>query len=95
MITISCHFALSFKIMRITQPKWAGIILLCTAQAIHSVRGDEIDIAYIRCIDIREPKAFELWDSAEDGIRKVQPFDRVQIRDDFTEDTFTLSFSMH
>ena len=59
MITISCHFAHSRKIMRIPQPGRAGVILPRTAQAIRSGRGDEIDIAYIRCIDSSEPKAFE------------------------------------
>ena len=78
--------------MRIPQPGWADVILLRTAQAICSSRGDEIDIAYIRCIDGREPEAFELWALAEDGICEVHPFARFQIRDDFTEDTFYTEF---
>ena len=43
----------------------------------------------------RESKDFELWAFAEDGIREVHPFARVQIRDDFTEETFFTEFSMH
>ena len=69
MITISCCFAHSFKIMCIPHPGWADVNLPRTTQAIRSGRGDKIDIAYIRCIDGREPEDFELWDFAEDGIR--------------------------
>ena len=71
MITVICRFAHSFKIMRIAQPGWNDVILLRTAQAISSDRGYETDISYIRCIDGREPEAFELWALAEDGICKV------------------------
>ena len=92
MITISCRFSHSFKIMSIPQPGWADVILLCTNQAICSVRGDKIGIVYIRCIDGREPEAFELWAFSENRIREVHLFARVQIRDDFTEDTFYTEF---
>ena len=95
MITISCCFAHSFKIMRIPQPGWADVILLRTSQAIWSGKGYKIDIAYIRCSDGREPEVFEFWAFAEDGIHEFHPFARVQIRDDFTKDTFYTEFSMH
>ena len=78
--------------MRIPQPGWAGIILQHTAQGICSGTGDEIDIAYIRCINVRVPEAFELWVFTEDGICGVHPFARFQLRDDFTEDTFYTEF---
>ena len=74
--------------MRIPQPVWADVIFPRIAQAIRSGRGDEIGIAYIRCIRGMVPEAFELWNFAEDGIREVHPFARVQLRDNFTEDTF-------
>ena len=69
--------------MLIPQPGWTGIILLRTVQYIPSGREDEIEIAYICCIDGREPEAFELWAFAEDGICKVHPYAWVQISDDF------------
>ena len=78
--------------MRIPQPEWTDVILPRTAQAIRSGRGVEIEIAYIRCIDGREPEAFELWDFSEDGIHEVHPFARVQIKDDLTKDTFYTHF---
>ena len=92
MITVCCRFAHSFKIMRIPQPEWTDVILPRTAQDIRSGRGGEIEIAYIHCIDGREPEAFELWAFSEDRIREVHPLARVQIRDDFTEDTFYTHF---
>ena len=92
MITVICRFAHSFKIMRISQTGWTDVILPHTAQALHYGRGDKIDTVYICCIDGREPKAFELWALAEDGIRELHPFARVQIRDNFIEDTFYTIF---
>ena len=92
MINISCRFAHSFKIMCIPQPGLADVFLPRTSQAICSGGGYKIDIAYIRCIDGREPKDFELWVFSEDVICKVHPFARLQIRDDFTEDTFYTDF---
>ena len=78
--------------MHIPQPGWTDVILLRTAQAICSGRGGEIEIAYIRCIDDREPEAFELWDFSKDRIHEVHPFARVQTSDNFTEDTFYSHF---
>ena len=52
-------------------------------------------MAHIRCIYGREPRSFELWDFNQDGIRKVHPFSRFQINDDFIKDTFYSHFSMH
>ena len=92
MITIICRFAHSFIIMRVHQPGWDDVILPRTAQSICSGRGDEIDIVHIRCINSRVPEAFELWAFAEDGICEVRLFARVQLRDNFTEDTFYTDF---
>ena len=78
--------------MRISQPGWADVILPLTSQSIRSGRGDEIDIAYIRCINGRVPEAFELWFFTDDRICGVHPFARVQIRDNCTEDIFYTIF---
>ena len=95
MIQLCCRFAHSFKIIRIPQPGWTKCILLSTAQYLRPGRGGEINIAYIRGIDGREPEDFELWDFSEEIICDVQPFARVQISNDFTKDTFYSHFSMH
>ena len=81
--------------MRIPQPGWTEVILPLPDQALHSGREGEIEVAYICCIYGREPEVFELWVFAEDVIRAVHPFARVQISDDFTEDTFYSHFLMH
>ena len=78
--------------MSIPQPGWTEVILPRPAQALRSGRGGEIEVAYIRCIGGREPEAFELWAFAEDVIREVHLFSRVQISNDFTEDTFYSHF---
>ena len=88
MITLCCRFAHSFKIMRIPQPGWTKFIVPRPAQALYSGRGGKVEIAYFRCIDVREPEAFELWNFAEDRIREVHLFARFQTSNDFTEDTF-------
>ena len=92
MITISCCFAHSFKIMCITQP----VIPLCVPpqpiQALCSGRGGEIDVMYIRCLNGRVPKAYKLWALAEDEVCEVHPSSRVRLLDDFREDTFHTHF---
>ena len=88
MITVCYHFAHSFKTTRIPQTRWTEVFLPRPAQALRSGRGGEIDITYIRCINGRDPEVFKLWTFAEDKIRKVHPFARVQISNEFTEDTF-------
>ena len=74
--------------MCIPQHGWTEVILPLPAQAHCSGRGGEIEVAYIHCINSREPEDFELSDFAEDEIRKIHSFARVQISDDFTENTF-------
>ena len=92
MIMVSCRFAHSFKIMRIPKPGWTDVILPRNDQSFCSGISGEIKIVFICCIDSKDPKNFELWALAEDVIREVYPFARVQIRDDFTEDTFYTHF---
>ena len=81
--------------MRTPHPGWTSVILPHLAQALLSGRGKKIEIAYIYCINGREPEAFELWAFAEDGIRDVHLFARVQISDDTPRTIFTPTFSMH
>ena len=78
--------------MRIPHPGWTEVILPHPDQALCSDRGGGIEVAYICCINGREPKAFELWAFDEGGISKVHPFARVQISNNFTEDTFYFRF---
>ena len=92
MITVSCRFAHSFKIMRITQPAIPFVFRPHPSQALRSGRGGEIDVPYIRCLGGRVPEAFELWDLAEDGVREVHPSTRVKLLDNFREDTFHTHF---
>ena len=92
MITVSCCFVHGFKIMHIPQ----DIIPLCAppqpVTVICSVRGDEIEVPYICCIDGRVPEFYELWALAEDGVREVHPYDRVRLLSLFREDTFHTHF---
>ena len=78
--------------MRVAQPGWTEVILPRPAQALRSGRGGKIEIAYIRCLHSMEPEDFERWAFAEDRIREVHPFARVQISDNFTLDTFHSHF---
>ena len=71
LITVNCRFAHSFKIMPIPQPAIPFVVFQHPVQAIRSSIGDEIDIAYIRCLDGRVPEAFELWVFSEDIVREV------------------------
>ena len=92
MITVSCHFAHSFKIMCIPQliiPVRAHpqpVTFICSGSA------DVIEVPYIRCLNGRVPEAFELWALAEDGVRKVHLYARVKLRSEFREDTFQTFF---
>ena len=63
--------------MCLTQPGIPVFVPLRPAQALRYGRGGEIEVAYIRCIDGREPEAFGLWVFAEDGICKIHPYARV------------------
>ena len=52
----------------------------------------KIDVPYIRCLDGRVPEAYELWALAEDGVREVHPYARVELLDDFREHNFHTHF---
>ena len=57
-----------------------------------SGRDDVIYVAYICCLHGRVPEAFEVWDLAEDRVRKVHPYTRVKLLSDFREDNFQTFF---
>ena len=92
MITVSCRFAHSFKIMRVPQP----IIPLCAPwqpiQVLLFDRGDKIDVPYIRCLGDWVPEAYELWALDEDGVRGFHPYASVTLLSEFREDTFHTHF---
>ena len=54
--------------------------------------ADVIEVPYIRCLNGRVPEDFELWDLAKDGVYEVQPYARVKLRSEFSEDTFQTFF---
>ena len=92
MITVSCCFAHSFKIVRIPQPI---IPVRATPQPVTVLRygrADVIEVPYIPCLHGRVPEAFELWALAEDGVCKVHPYARVKLCSNFREDTFQTFF---
>ena len=92
MITVSCRFAHSFKIMRIPQ----RIIPFCAHQkpvtVLHSGIADVIEVPYIRCINGRLPECFELWALAEDGFCEVRLYARVRLLSEFWGDTLHTHF---
>ena len=92
MITVCCRFAHSFKTMARRKPVSVQVLPLHTVQRLHSGRRGEGKVWFISCIEGREPKIYELWNFAEDGTRKVHPFARVQISDNFTGETFHTHF---
>ena len=79
MVTVSCRFAPSFKIMRVPRP----IIPLHAPpqpiQVFHSGRGGKINVPYIRCLNGRVPETYELWAIAEDRVHEFHPYARVRL----------------
>ena len=73
MITVSCRFAHSFKIMRIPQP----IILFRDppqpGTVLRSGSGDKVKVPYFCCLNGWVPECFELWALAEDIVHEVYP----------------------
>ena len=49
-------------------------------------------VPYMVCLNGRVPKMYELWDLNAQVVREVHSFARVQIFDDFIEDTFKTFF---
>ena len=92
MITVCYRFAHSFKIMHRRQPVFFEVVPTRTVQILSSDGGGEGDVWFTRCIEGRKPKIYELWTFADDGIREVHPYARVQISDDFIGETFHTHF---
>ena len=61
-------------------------------QALCSGRGGKIDVPYISCLNGPVPEAYELWTLAEDRVLEVHAYTRVELLDDFREDTFHTHF---
>ena len=72
MITVSCHFAHSFKIMRIPQPIIHVRAPPQPVTVLWSGSAAVIEVPYIRCLNGQVPEAFELWALADDGVREVR-----------------------
>ena len=77
MVTVICPFAYSFKIMRIPQPIIPVRAPLQPVTVLQSGSANVIEVPYIHCLHGQVPKAFELRDLAEDRVRKVHPYTRV------------------
>ena len=83
MITVSCRFAHSFKIMRIP---WNIIPVRAPPQQVTVIWSSSAvvtEVPYIRCLNGWVPEAFELWALADDGVREVHPYARFKIRSEF------------
>ena len=67
-----------------------------TARVIYSAINDTIEqVPYIICLNGWVPEMYELWSLNAQGVREVHPFARVELFDDFREDTFkTFFFSL-
>ena len=92
MITVSFHFAHSFKNMHISQP----IIPVCATPqpvtVLWSGSADVIEVPYIRCLNGRVTEVFKLWALADDGVCEVHPYARVKLRSEFIKDNFQTLF---
>ena len=88
MITVSCSFAHSFKIMLIPQPITPFCAPPQPVTVLRSGSGDEIEVLYIYYLDGRVPERYELWAIVEDGVHEVHPYARVRLLSEFREDTF-------
>ena len=94
MITVCCSFAHYFKTMARCKPVVFEAFPPRTIQRLRSGRGGEGDVWFTCCIEDQELNIYELWTLVEDGTRKVHPFAQVQIREDFTRETFHTYFSL-
>ena len=92
MITVSCRFAHSFKIIRIPQHI---IPVRAPPQPVTILRSgstDMLEFPYILCLNGWVPEAFELWALTDDRVSDVHPCARVNICSEFREDTFQTFF---
>ena len=92
MITVSCLFAHSFKIMRIPQPIIPVRAPPQPVTVIWSGSTVALEVLHIRCLNGRVPKTFEVWALAEDGVREVHPYARVKLLSDFRKYNFHTHF---
>ena len=92
MLTLSCRFAHSFKIVRIPQPIIPFRAPPQPVTVLRSGSGDEIELSYIHCLNGRVPKCYKLWALAEDGFREVHRYARVRVLSVFREDAFHIHF---
>ena len=81
-----------FQIMPSRKAVCFEVLPLRTVQILSSDRGGEGNVWFNCCIKGQEPKIYELWTFANDGICEVHPFARVQISDNFTGGTFHTHF---
>ena len=86
MITVSCRFAHSFKIMRIPQPIIPVRAPPQPVTVLRSGSSDVIKVPYICCLNGRVPKAFERWALADEGVREAHLYARVKLQSKFRED---------
>ena len=92
MITVSCIFDHSFKSVSITQKIIPVRAPPQPVTVIRSGSADALEAPYIRCLDGRVPKVFEVWDITEDVVRDVHPYARVKFLSEFSKDTFHTHF---
>ena len=93
MIAVSCRFAHSFNIMRMRHPIVPVRAPPDPVRVLHSGSDDNIkQVTYIVCLNGWLPEMYELCDLNAQGVCEVHPFARVQIFDDFREDTFKTFF---
>ena len=92
MITVSCHFAHRFKIVRIPQTIIPVRAPPQPVTVLWSGSADVLEVPYIRCLNGWVPKDFEPWALADDGVRDVHSYAKVKLRSEFIEDTFQTFF---
>ena len=61
---------------------------------LRSGSSDVTEVPYIRCLNCRMPEAFELWDLADNGVREVHSYARVNLLPSSGKILFTISSSM-
>ena len=78
--------------MHIPQPVISAVGPPRPVQILSSGRGGKVNVRCTRFIEGWEPEVLKLWDFAEDIIREVHLYARVQISDDFVGETFYTHF---
>ena len=91
MITI-CFVSLNLSIPWLDASQLPFKLTPRTVQALHCGRRGEDGVWFTRCVEGKGPEIYELWTFTEDRTRKVHPFARIQISDNFTGKTFHTDF---